>query len=416
MTTKSFKLRNVVKIGVASLAVCMMFASCGGDDPVNNPDNPSGSGVPGEVSVFTADSEDPGEVTLRWGRPMNQGSSNISKYQVQRDQAGGGTWIDVAASSGILVSYTFKGLTNGTEYTFKVRAVNKQGNGPESVKKATPIDPDKVPSSPRNFTGVAAETSVALSWTAPADLNGTTITGYQVSKDEGVNWVTASSNTAHTFTGLTANTTYTFRVRAMTANGPGDYAEKNIKTTGGAPSFDIKKLPANVEIVYTWSYPTVTTYTLIKVGDEYYSKTVMSGMTLEQFSLKKTGEGWTKYERELGDASWTQKATYTSTSLASAVVSSDFFGRLVEPNDGANADYNSSQAVSGGTETIAGISTNKKTLTTNVATFAYWRDPVTTLFLKYEQKMSSSYGGTTSTMLCTSWKTTGVSFDGISLP
>ncbi len=401
---KNSILRNVIAIAIC-LAVTTMFSGC---DPVD-PDNPGG--VPGEVSIFTADSEDPGEVTLRWGRPMDQGNSDIFKYQVQRDQTGGGSWIDVAAPSGITASYTFTGLTNGTEYTFKVRAVNKQGNGPESVKKATPIDPTKVPSSPRNFDGMAEETSVTLSWTEPSNLNGTTITGYQVSKDEGMNWVTASSNTSHTFTGLTANTTYTFRVRAMTANGPGDYAEKNIKTTGGAPSFDIKKLPTNVEVVYTYG---PSTFTLIKVGDEYYSKNVAMGMTMEQFYLKKTGETWTKYIRELGDASWTQKATYTSTTFASAVVSKDFFGILVEPDSGADASYNSSQAVSGGTETIAGISTNKKTLTTNVSTTTYWRDPITGLFLKYELKITSP--SMTSIMECTSWKTTDVSFTGISLP
>ena len=233
--TKKFNLRNVVKIGVTGLAVCMMFASCGNENVSDDPDNPGGkpgAGVPDAVSVFMADSEDPGEVTLRWKRPLNQGNSDISKYQVWRDQAGGNTWIDVAAPGGVAADYTFKGLTNGTDYTFKVRAVNKQGYGPESTKKATPIDPATVPSKPQQFAGVAAETSVALSWTAPSKLNGTTITGYQVSKDTGLNWVTASSSTGHTFTGLTANTTYVFRVRATTAKGPGDYAEKEINTAG----------------------------------------------------------------------------------------------------------------------------------------------------------------------------------------
>jgi hypothetical protein len=180
--------------------------------------------------------------------------------------------------------------------------------------------------------------------------------------------------------------------------------------------FDIKKLPTNVEIVYTASYPSLQTYTLIKVGDEYYSKTVMNNATLEEFFLKKTGDSWTNYKREFGGLAggWAQKATFTSTTFPNAVGSNDFLKRLIEPDDGAGASYNSSQAVSGGTETIAGISTNKKTLTTNVASFAYWRDPVTGLFLKFELKMTSP--AITQTLLCTSWKTSGVSFAGITLP
>jgi len=48
MTKSRFNLRNVVKIGVACLAVCMMFSGCKdpNDDPKNpdNPDNPGGNG------------------------------------------------------------------------------------------------------------------------------------------------------------------------------------------------------------------------------------------------------------------------------------------------------------------------------------------------------------------------------------
>jgi len=45
MTKSRFNLRNVVKIGVACLAVCMMFSGCKdpNDDP-NNPDKPGGNG------------------------------------------------------------------------------------------------------------------------------------------------------------------------------------------------------------------------------------------------------------------------------------------------------------------------------------------------------------------------------------
>ena len=45
MTKSRFNLRNVVKIGVTCLVVCMMFSGCKdpNDDP-NNPDKPGGNG------------------------------------------------------------------------------------------------------------------------------------------------------------------------------------------------------------------------------------------------------------------------------------------------------------------------------------------------------------------------------------
>ena len=109
-------------------------------------------------------------------------------------------------------------------------------------------DPDEnsVPTAPLNFNGVATEKTVALTWSEPANLNGATITGYQVSKDGGDNWVTASSVTGHTFTELTGNTEYKFRVRATSNKGPGAYAEKTIKTTTGGSSEPEGWPPANV--------------------------------------------------------------------------------------------------------------------------------------------------------------------------
>lgn len=73
-----------------------------------------------------------GQVMLSWIPPDNNGGSAIRKYQVAKDD--GENWIDV----GLNTSYTFTGLTNDTEYTFKVRAVNGVGAGAEATVTATP--------------------------------------------------------------------------------------------------------------------------------------------------------------------------------------------------------------------------------------------------------------------------------------
>ena len=65
---------------------------------------------------------DAGEVTLTWADPND---SSITKYQYTQD--GGTTWEDISESSATTTSYTVTGLTNGTQYTFQVRAVNNAG-------------------------------------------------------------------------------------------------------------------------------------------------------------------------------------------------------------------------------------------------------------------------------------------------
>ena len=77
------------------------------------------------------------------------------------------------------------------------------------------------PSAPQNFTATPGNTRVVLSWAAPSSDGGSAITGYRVSGDNGVSWLTASSNTGHTFTGLANDMSYTFQVCAVNAAGNG---------------------------------------------------------------------------------------------------------------------------------------------------------------------------------------------------
>ena len=79
-------------------------------------------------------------------------------------------------------------------------------------------------SPPTNLSAVAASDSeIDLSWTAPANISGLTITGYMVerSTDRGTIWNTISSSTdnadtAYQDTDVSPGTTYTYRVSAIT--------------------------------------------------------------------------------------------------------------------------------------------------------------------------------------------------------
>jgi uncharacterized repeat protein (TIGR02543 family) len=175
--------------------------------------------VPSAPRNLTATPGD-GKVTLNWDIPEDNGGAPITHYQVSNND--GVTWQTAASST----SYTFTGLTNGTEYTFKVRAVNSEGPGAEASITATPA---VAPTAPQDLTATAGYGQVVLSWAAPESDGGSAIIRYEVFIDDGANWEDTELNTSYTFTGLTNGTEYTFKVRAINNVGPG--AEASITAT-----------------------------------------------------------------------------------------------------------------------------------------------------------------------------------------
>ena len=195
--------------GEVSITATIIHGTAAGTDYTQN-FNISVITTPSAPGNFTATPGN-GQVILAWTMADNGGSA-ITKYEVSSDN--GGSWVTASDNAG----HTFTGLANGTQYTFRVRAVNIAGNGTEATITATPRTGA---SAPQNFTAVAGNGQVTLSWAIPADDGGNTITEYQVSNDNGDHWVTASGNTGHTFSGLANGTQYTFKVRAVNTAGPG---------------------------------------------------------------------------------------------------------------------------------------------------------------------------------------------------
>ncbi|RKU09698.1 hypothetical protein C6501_14945 [Candidatus Poribacteria bacterium] len=82
-----------------------------------------------------------GEVTLTWGTPYSNGGSVITDYQYSYRESSSDSW-GAWTPAGSDLSETITGLTNGTEYEFRVRAKNRVGSGAWSGPfRATPQPP-----------------------------------------------------------------------------------------------------------------------------------------------------------------------------------------------------------------------------------------------------------------------------------
>jgi hypothetical protein len=112
--------------------------------------------------------------------PGPSGGAFIIDYKVSYDQSIG-VWVDLAENI-VGTTYTAIGLTQGTEYKFKVQARNSVGFSAlsDSITILTAI----VPAAPAAPTTQVVANSVQITWTAPTTDSfaayGATITAYSI--------------------------------------------------------------------------------------------------------------------------------------------------------------------------------------------------------------------------------------------
>jgi chitodextrinase len=182
------------------------------------------TGPPTAPATLTATAVGSTQVDLAW--PVSSDDVGVVGYRVERCQgAGCSSFVEVAAPAG--TGYSDTGLTPATTYRYRVRAADAAGNmsGYSPVADATTgLPPDlEPPTAPSGLTTTAAGTAqVDLAWSASTDNVG--VVGYRVERCQGAGCsnfvqVAAPAGTSYSDTGLSAGTSYSYRVRAADAAG-----------------------------------------------------------------------------------------------------------------------------------------------------------------------------------------------------
>ena len=163
-------------------------------------------------------------VALAWALPASDGGSAITDYKIEYAISTSSSWSVFAHTASTTRAANIVGLTNGTQYSFRISAVNAVGTGvATSPIFSTPEAPATL-TAPLNLTGAVGRQSVTLSWQQPSSIPGSAITDYIIesSANAGSTWSTVndgvSTSKIFTVTGLSA-IAYSFRVKAVNSTG-----------------------------------------------------------------------------------------------------------------------------------------------------------------------------------------------------
>ena len=219
MMTRTDRRRFPIPLAaIAALAVAMALLF----SPVQAQDG----SAPTKPTGLNATASD-GQVMLTWDDPNDE---SITGYVILRrvrvNDTGGDFNVLVANTETAATTYTDNEVAASTTYTYRIKAINEDGTSERSrwVHIDTPAPP--VPDKPKGLEATATHDSVTLTWDDPGD---DSITGYVILRRlPGVDPEgqfdellanTGTAATTYTDDSVSAETRYTYRIKAINQYG-----------------------------------------------------------------------------------------------------------------------------------------------------------------------------------------------------
>ena len=230
----------------------------------------SAADKPNAPTAVTVDSATPlnsnsarGSVSVAWNKGVVDASHPIPVAYIISATASGQPSVSVTfpVASPTTSSFTsvVESLTGGIEYKFVVTA--KASNEEVASAAEVPYTPKSIPNDPIPGSAVAAPTSAILSWTAPTNRGGLSLTKYVISDSATVNIdITDVSLTTYTVTGLTASQTYKLFITAHNSIGKSatvNFADVTVPSAPGVPT-TVTATSGTSNVAVSWAAPVST--------------------------------------------------------------------------------------------------------------------------------------------------------------
>lgn len=193
------------------------------------------------ASIYTGNS-----VSLVWNTPSNIGSSAVLSYLVEYKLASTAVW-SVFSNNSLTTTANITGLVAGSVYNFRVSAVNSTGAGSFATVSETPAVNPTAATAVNSLVATRGAGSIILTWLPPTSNGSATITSYYVYQKltASSSWVlltTSQVSPTYTVTGLTAGSSYDFKVQANNGLVLGAGSEVT------SSPFDLSSAPINVTV------------------------------------------------------------------------------------------------------------------------------------------------------------------------